>query len=97
MRSYLILGAAALVAASPAPQGFDFAAVDAIPAPTQGPPVGPGKAVETAYAQSKAQAQAVAAATGPATAQQAKRSAGANLEARTFWCCPTSRSSPNLL
>jgi hypothetical protein len=82
MRSYLVLGAAALVAASPAPQAFDVNSFDAIPVTlTQGPPVGAGKAEETAYIQSKAIAQATAAATGAATAQQAKRS----LEARTFW------------
>jgi hypothetical protein len=85
MRSYIVLGAAALVAASPAPQGFDFGSLDALPTLTQGPPVGAGKAEETAYVQSKAQAQATAAATGAATAQQVKRSAGADLEARTFW------------
>jgi hypothetical protein len=85
MRSYLVLGAAALVAASPAPQAFDVNAFNAIPATlTQGPPVGPGKAAETAYVQSNAQAVATAAVTGAATAQQAKRSVGADLEARWF-------------
>jgi hypothetical protein len=82
MRSYLVLGAAALVAASPAPQAFDVNSFAAIPVTlTQGPPVGAGRAEETAYVQSKAIAQATAAATGAATAQQAKRS----LKARTFW------------
>jgi hypothetical protein len=82
MRSYILLGAAALVAASPAPQAFDVNAFDAIPATlTQGPPVGPGVAAVTAYNQKVAQSTAVAAVTGAATAQQAKRS----LEARWFF------------
>jgi hypothetical protein len=82
MRSYLVLGAAALVAASPAPQAFDVNSFDAISVTlTQGPPVGPGVAQQTAYTQSNAQAVATAAATGAATAQQAKRS----LEARFFF------------
>jgi hypothetical protein len=86
MRSYLILGAAALVAASPAPQAFDVNSFDAIPTTlTQGPPVGPGKDSETAYVQSNAQAAATAAVTGAATAKQAKRSADADLEARWFF------------
>jgi hypothetical protein len=91
MRSYLILGAAALVSASPAPQGFNSNFFDTIPVTiTQGPPVGPGKAAETPYVQGKAQAAAAAAATGVATAQQAKRSVAAALEARTWWFLPAS-------
>jgi hypothetical protein len=81
MRSYILLGAAALVAASPAPQAFDIGSFDAIPATlTQGPPVGAGQAAVTAYNQKVAQSTAVAAVTGAATAQQAKR----GLEARWF-------------
>jgi hypothetical protein len=80
MRSYILLGAAALVAASPAPQAFDIGAFDSIPMTlTQGPPVGVGAAVETGvYNQAAAQNAAAAAATGAATAQAAKR----DLEAR---------------
>jgi hypothetical protein len=89
MRSFLLLGAAALVSASPAPQAFDVNAFDAIPATlTQGPPVGAGRATDQAYTQGKAQAVAAAAATGATTAQQAKRSAGADLEARWFFFQP---------
>jgi hypothetical protein len=83
MRSYLILGAAALVAASPAPQAFDVNAFDAIPVTiTQGPPVGPGLAQQTAYVQNSAQQAAASAATGAATAQLAKRSADADVTKR---------------
>lgn len=86
MRSFLLLGASALVSASPAPQVFDPNVFDAISATlTQGPPVGPGKASETLYVQEKAQAAASAAATAAATAKQAKRSAGADVEARWFF------------
>ncbi|KAH3942327.1 hypothetical protein HBI56_194760 [Parastagonospora nodorum] len=95
MRSYLILGAAALVAASPAPQGFDFAAVDAVQAPAQGPPVGPGPAEDVSYNQGEAQGQAAAAAAAPASAQLAKKSAGADLEARTFWWLKPKPVQPN--
>lgn len=59
MRSFLLIGAAALVSASPAPQAFDVNAFDAIPdSLTQGPPVGPGPAQETRYNQGQAQATA---------------------------------------
>jgi hypothetical protein len=95
MRSYLILGAAALVSASPAPQAFDPNAFDAIPVTlNQGPPVGPGVAEEKNYVQGKAQAAAAAAATGTASAQQAKRSAGADLEARWFFWKPQETKPP---
>jgi hypothetical protein len=94
MRSYLVLGAAALVAASPAPQAFDVNSFEAIPVTlTQGPPVGPGKAAETAYVQSSAVAAATAAASGATTAQLAKRSAGADIEARWFWLEPQKQAA----
>lgn len=86
MRSFILIGAAALVSASPAPQAFDVNSFDAIPnLITNGPPVGAGQAQETKYIQGQAQATAAAAVTGAATAQQAKRSAGADLEARWFF------------
>ena len=74
MRYAIILGAAAFVAASPAPQAFDPNGLDAIATLAQGPPIGIGPAQQTAYVQGSAQAQAAAAATGAATAQAAKRS-----------------------
>ncbi|KAF1836398.1 hypothetical protein BDW02DRAFT_242372 [Decorospora gaudefroyi] len=84
MRSYLFLGAAALVAASPAPQAFDVEVFDAIPVTiAQGPK--PGATIESAYNQAQAQSTAAAAATGVATAQSAKRSVGAEVEARDLW------------
>lgn len=74
MRSYIVLGAAALAAASPAPQGFNPASLDSISATITGPPVGVGAAQETGvYAQAQAQNVAAAAATGAATAVAAKR------------------------
>lgn len=74
MRSYILLGAAALIAASPAPQGFNPASLDSIPAMITGPPVGVGAAQQTGvYAQAQAQDVAAAAATGAATAAAAKR------------------------
>merc|ERR1712063_168385 len=83
MRSYLLLGAAALVAASPAPQAFDLKQFDAIP---NNVAQGPGAQVtaESVYNQAKAQDNA-AAATGLATAQQAMRSAGLEARDPTFW------------
>jgi hypothetical protein len=86
MRYSLFLGAAALVAASPAPQAFDVNQFNALPNNVaQGPKA--GVTAESAYNQAQAQNTAAAAATGVATAQQAKRSVGAQLEARdpTFW------------
>lgn len=81
MRYSIILGAAALVAASPAPQAFDPQALNAAAAvATQGPPVGVGPSAVTAYQQGAAQTDAAAAATGVASAQAAKR----GLEERTF-------------
>jgi hypothetical protein len=88
MRYAIILGAAALVAASPAPQAFDPASLNAVGTVAQGPPVGVGPAQETAYVQGSAQSAAAAAATGVATAQAAKMKRSIdekNLEARTFW------------
>ncbi|OAL00998.1 hypothetical protein IQ06DRAFT_247819 [Phaeosphaeriaceae sp. SRC1lsM3a] len=74
MRSCILLGAAALVAGSPAPQGFNPASLDSIPVTiTQGPPVlGPAQQTGV-YAQAQAQNIAAAAATGAATAVAAKR------------------------
>ncbi|KZM22316.1 uncharacterized protein EKO05_0000155 [Ascochyta rabiei] len=86
MRYSIILGAAALVAASPAPQAFDPNGLDAVATLTQGPPVGVGPAQETAYQPGAAQSQAAAAATATAIAQSAKRSINEkSLKARTFW------------
>jgi hypothetical protein len=87
MRSFILLGAAALVAASPAPQAFDASSFDSVPdSLTQGPPVGPGVALETRYNRAQAQASAAAVATGAATAQQAKRSIAPEVDARwLFW------------
>nr|GFD56779.1 hypothetical protein [Tanacetum cinerariifolium] len=48
MRYAIILGAAALVVASPAPQAFDPAGLDALATLAQGPPVGVGPAQQTA-------------------------------------------------
>ncbi|KAF2134852.1 hypothetical protein P153DRAFT_329640 [Dothidotthia symphoricarpi CBS 119687] len=84
MRSYVLIGAAALVAAAPAPapQAFDPAAIGALPSIAQGPPVGIGAASQTAYNQGQAQTKAAAAAVGPKTAPKAKRDADV-VEART--------------
>lgn len=90
--SLLILGAAALVSASPAPQAFDANAFDAIPADLpQGPPVGSGVAEEVSYNQGEAQAAAASAATGGASAQQAKRDTASDLEARWFFGKPDTK------
>ena len=93
MRYSLILGAAVLVAANPAPQLLDLPALDALPTPIQGPPVGIGPVQETAYKQNAAQTKAAEAVAGPATAQAFKRSLdNKQLEARTFnfwsWFAP---------
>ncbi|KAH6643558.1 hypothetical protein C7974DRAFT_299922 [Boeremia exigua] len=78
MRYAIVLGAAALVVASPAPQAFDPNGLDALATLTQGPPVGVGPAQETAYVQGSAQSVAAAAVTAGATAQAAKRSLNEN-------------------
>lgn len=85
MRYAIVLGAVALVAASPAPQAFDPAGLDAVATLTQGPPVGVGPAQETAYQQSAAQVAAAAAVTGAATAQAKVKRSAEGLEKRTFW------------
>jgi hypothetical protein len=91
MRYSIILGAVALVAASPAPQAFDPQALNAAaPVLTQGPPVGVGPSAVTAYQQGAAQTKAAAAATGVASAQAAKRS----LEERTFWPWSFQKAAP---
>ncbi|KAK8101001.1 hypothetical protein PG999_011375 [Apiospora kogelbergensis] len=88
MRSAIILGAAALVAASPAPQALDLNAVHDAPAPT-GPAMGvvsQASVYNAAAASSSATAAASAVASAVANAPE-KRS----LEARTFcfwWYCP---------
>ncbi|KAF1941369.1 hypothetical protein EJ02DRAFT_455174 [Clathrospora elynae] len=85
MRPYIFFGAAALVAASPAPQAIDTKALNAIRVGlAQGPPVGVGPAAENRYNQLNAQNAAAAAATGAASAQQVKRNVDADLEARWF-------------
>lgn len=74
MRYFLVIGAAVLVAASPAPQAFDVNALDALPTtPAQGPPVGIGPAQVNAYDQPEAQVAAAAAASVPAAANLVKR------------------------
>ncbi|KAL5115322.1 hypothetical protein ACEQ8H_006767 [Pleosporales sp. CAS-2024a] len=91
--NYLVLGAAALVAASPAPQAIDLAALDAIPVNlAAGPPVGVGVAQETAFFPSSALAKATAAASAPTSAQMAKRSAFADVEPR--WWIPHTTPTP---
>lgn len=88
MRSYIVLGAAALVAASPAPapapQAFDINKVEAIPVTiTRGPPSGAGPATVTGvYNQDDALATAAAAASGAATAAAVNKR---SLEERS-WC-----------
>jgi hypothetical protein len=85
MRSFILLGAAALVAASPAPapQAFDTNKLAAIPVTmTKGAPVGVGPAAVTGvYNQAAAVATAEAAASGATTAPAVNKRA---LEARTF-------------
>ncbi|KAG9388826.1 hypothetical protein A1F94_001719 [Pyrenophora tritici-repentis] len=86
MRSFIIIGAAALAAASPAPQGIDFNQLNAIVNNgPKGPPM--GVVSQSAYHQAEAQNKAASAVTGVATAKQAKRDTSANLESRspTFW------------
>ncbi|KAH9861439.1 hypothetical protein J1614_011185 [Plenodomus biglobosus] len=74
MRYFLVIGAAVLVAASPAPQAFDVNALDGLPVtPVQGPPVGIGPAQVDAYDQPEAQVAAAAAASVPAAANLVKR------------------------
>jgi hypothetical protein len=77
MQTYLILGAAAFVAASPAPapQAFEINKVAAIPVTiTRGAPVGVGPAEVTGiYNQDAALATATAAASGATTAAVEKR------------------------
>ncbi|RMZ69544.1 nad mitochondrial precursor [Pyrenophora seminiperda CCB06] len=86
MRSFIIIGAAALAAASPAPQAIDINQLNAI---VNNVPKGPAMGVvsQEAYHQADAQKKAAAAAVNVATAKQAKRDAAANLESRspTFW------------
>jgi hypothetical protein len=83
MRSYIALGAAALVAASPAPQAFDANALAAIPVTmTRGAPVGVGpSAVTGVYNQNVAIATAEAAVSAATTAAAVNKR---SLEARTF-------------
>ncbi|KAK8136212.1 hypothetical protein PG984_004152 [Apiospora sp. TS-2023a] len=89
MRSAILLGAAALVAASPAPQALDFNAVHNAPAPT-GPAFGVEKQVNvynTAAAASSATAAASTVATAEATAPVAgKRSLDKRTFCWWFWC-----------
>jgi hypothetical protein len=98
MRSYLFLGAAALVAASPAPQAFDVNEFDSIPnTVAQGPKA--YVTADSAYNQAQAQNAAAAAATGVATAQQAKRSVGVEARDPTFllwnsWNQPKQEDQP---
>ncbi|KAK8038251.1 hypothetical protein PG994_015018 [Apiospora phragmitis] len=87
MRSAIFLGAAALVAASPAPQALDFAAVHNAPAPT-----GPATNVASqagvynaAAASTSATAAVTAVASAPATAAE-KRSLDKRTFCWWFWC-----------
>lgn len=93
MRSFLIIGAAALTAASPAPQAIDFPLLNALPVPLQGPPAGLGLAQVNAYDQAKAQYAAAAAVGGIATAKQAKRSTAPDADIEARWV-PAMTSAP---
>ncbi|EOA84654.1 uncharacterized protein SETTUDRAFT_136615 [Exserohilum turcica Et28A] len=103
MRSHLILAAASLAVASPAPQAFDVNLFNNIPnnAP-QGPPA--GVVSNKAYDDTKAVVDAAAKASGPATAQLAKKSAMPDLERRwgsswNNWNCalpPANEPSTNM-
>ncbi|KAH6638633.1 hypothetical protein BKA67DRAFT_145494 [Truncatella angustata] len=103
VRSLLLLGAASLVAASPAPALLNFDIVNAAPAPSVTGP-DPAAVQETGiYNAASASASAVAAVTGVATASAVtaeKRSIdSANLDKRTFcffgfgWCGSSYSSS----
>ncbi|CAJ2501153.1 Uu.00g040060.m01.CDS01 [Anthostomella pinea] len=88
MRSFLILGAAALAAASPASPAVDFDAVKAAPAPTAtGPAVGVASQTGV-YNAAAASASAVAAASAVASAQATASVAARGLEERTFCFWP---------
>ncbi|KAK8034302.1 hypothetical protein PG993_009297 [Apiospora rasikravindrae] len=95
MRSAIVLGAAALVAASPAPQVLDFAAIQNAPAPT-GPAPGvasQSKVYNAAAASSSATAAVTAVASASATAAEKRSLNERSLDKRTFnnscwwfWC-----------
>lgn len=89
MRSAILLGAAALVAASPAPQALDLNAVHNAPAPT-GPAFGVAKqdhVYNTAAAASSATAAASTVASAEATAAvPEKRSLDKRTFCWLFWC-----------
>ncbi|KAI0018299.1 hypothetical protein F4780DRAFT_794718 [Xylariomycetidae sp. FL0641] len=92
MRSLALLGAAALVAGSPAPQAIDFASVEAAPGPAvTGPPVlGPSSQMGV-YDRASASQQAVDAASEVVTASAtASEVAARGLQERNvcwgWWC-----------
>jgi hypothetical protein len=86
MRSYhLLVASAALVVASPAPQGFSPDVLDAIPNNVpQGPKVGV-VAQPNVYNQKEALDAAAAKVSGPAVAQQAKRDLNARSPTFGWW------------
>ena len=98
MRSYILLGAAALVAASPAPTGLDFAAIENAPAPT-GPAVGLASQ-ESVYDSASAAREAAAAASDVAAADEEDSQSKRGLTERTFcwansrWCHPVHQPEP---
>ncbi|KAK8066269.1 hypothetical protein PG997_013016 [Apiospora hydei] len=86
MRSAIVLGAAALVAASPAPQALDFAAIQNAPAPT-GPVPGvasQSKVYNAAAASSSATAAVTAVASASATAAEKRSLNERSLSERTL-------------
>jgi hypothetical protein len=82
MRGYILLGAAALVAASPAPTGLDFAAIENAPAPT-GPAVGVASQ-ESVYDRASATREADAAASADTTVSEDGTSHKRGLFERTY-------------
>lgn len=98
MRSAVLLGAAALVAASPAPQALDLNAVHNAPAPT-GPAFGVEKQVSV-YNTAAAAASATAAASSIASAEATaavpeKRSLDKRTFCWWFWCPQASSNTGN--
>lgn len=98
MRSYILLGAAALVAASPAPTGLDFAAIEQAPAPT-GPAIGVASQ-DSVYDSASAAREAEAAATDVAAVNEDDSESKRGLTERTFcwfnssWCHPSKQPKP---
>lgn len=102
MRSFLLIGLAAIVSGSPAPQAVNLEALAQVKVGGEGPPKGVGVSKEIYYKQGKAQAAAAAAASAPATAQAAKRSVVADVVNLLATPAPTpapvpKRSVPEIL